>query len=171
VLAAAREANQNMIRPVTPKDAEAVCAIYNYYILNTTATFEEEPVNAAEMETRIQNVTKDFPWYAYEENGEVTAYAYLHYYHTRSAYRFTVEDSIYVKNDLRRHGIGTQLLNLLISDAKKLGSHSIMAILGVPNPASEALHRKCGFQKIAEMDEIGYKFDRWANVGLWKLRI
>jgi phosphinothricin acetyltransferase len=160
-----------MIRLVTLKDAEAICTIYNYYILNTTSTFEEEPVSAAEMETRIQNITKDFPWYVDEENGEVIAYAYLHYYHTRSAYRFTVEDSIYVKNGCRRHGIGTQLLKLLISDAKKQGKHSIMAILGIPNPASEALHQKCGFQKIADMDELGCKFNQWVSVGLWKLRV
>jgi phosphinothricin acetyltransferase len=166
-----QKVSQNMIRPVTPKDAEALCAIYNYYVLNTTATFEEEPVQAAEMDARIQNITKDFPWYVYEEDGNVIAYAYLHYYHTRSAYRFTVEDSIYVKNGCQRHGIGAQLLTLLINDAKKLGKHSIMAILGIPNPASAALHQKCGFQKIADMGELGYKFDQWASVGLWKLRI
>ncbi|MDR1095921.1 MAG: GNAT family N-acetyltransferase, partial [Spirochaetaceae bacterium] len=78
-----------MIRPVALQDAEAICAIYNYYVLNTIVTFEEEPVSVAEMETRIKNITKDqdLPWYVYEENGEITAYAYLHYYHSRSAYR------------------------------------------------------------------------------------
>jgi phosphinothricin acetyltransferase len=160
-----------MIRPVTLQDAEAICAIYNYYVLNTIVTFEEEPVSTAEMETRIKNVTKDLPWYVYEENGEIIAYAYLHYYHSRSAYRFTVEDSIYVKNGCQQNGLGTRLLELLIDDAKKRGKHSIMAILGVPNAASEALHKKCGFQKMADMDELGYKFDQWASVGFWKLRV
>jgi phosphinothricin acetyltransferase len=160
-----------MIRPVTPEDAEAICDIYNYYVLNTTVTFEEEPVSAAEMRTRIATVTQDFPWYVYEEGGELIAYAYLHYYHARSAYRFTVEDSIYVKNGRQRTGIGAQLLRLLIGDAKKHGKHSIMAIIGVPNDASEALHRKYGFQKMAHMDEIGFKFGRWADVSFWKLRL
>jgi phosphinothricin acetyltransferase len=160
-----------VIRPVTLQDAEAICAIYNYYVLHTTVTFEEEPVGVAEMETRIKNVTKDLPWYVYEENGEIIAYAYLHYYHSRSAYRFTVEDSIYVKNGCQQNGVGTRLLELLIDDAKRLGKHSIMALLGVPNAASNALHKKCGFQKMADMDELGYKFDQWASVGFWKLRV
>jgi phosphinothricin acetyltransferase len=160
-----------MIRPVTPEDAEAICAIYNNYVLNTVVTFEEESVSAAEMKERIASVTKDFPWYVYEENGEIIAYAYLHYYHSRSAYRFTVEDSIYVKKGRQKAGIGTQLLNLLIGDAKKLGKHSILAILGIPNDASEALHKKCGFQKMGDMDELGFKLGRWADVGFWKLRL
>jgi phosphinothricin acetyltransferase len=160
-----------MIRPVALKDTEAICAIYNYYVLNTIVTFEEEPVSVAEMETRIKNVTKDLPWYVYEEKGAIIAYAYLHYYRSRSAYRFTLEDSIYVKNGCHQNGIGTQLLKLLIGDAKKLGKHSIMAILGIPNTASEALHKRCGFQKMADMDELGYKFGKWASVGFWKLRI
>jgi phosphinothricin acetyltransferase len=160
-----------MIRPVTPEDAEAICDIYNYYVRNTVVTFEEEPVSAAEMRTRIETVTKDFPWYVYEEDGELIAYAYLRYYHPRSAYRFTVEDSIYVKNGRQKAGIGTQLLDLLIGDAKKSGKHSVMAILGVPNAASEALHRKYGFQKMANIDEIGFKFGRGTDVSFWKLRL
>jgi phosphinothricin acetyltransferase len=162
-----------MIRPVTPEDAEAICAIYNDYVLNTLVTFEEEPISTAEMKERIKTVTKDFPWYAYEdeENGELIAYAYLHDYSSRSAYRFTVEDSIYVKKGRQKIGIGAQLLNLLIGDAKKLGKHSIMAILGLPNDASEALHKKYGFQKMADMDELGFKLGRWADVGFWKLRL
>jgi phosphinothricin acetyltransferase len=160
-----------MIRPVTPEDAEAICGIYNYYVLNTTVTFEEEPVSAAEMRGRIAAITKDFPWYVYEEGGELIAYAYLRPYHSRSAYRFTVEDSIYVKNGRQKAGIGARLLGLLIGDARKSGKHSVMAILGVPNPASEALHRKYGFQKMAHMDEIGFKFGRWTDVSFWKLRL
>jgi phosphinothricin acetyltransferase len=160
-----------MIRLVTLEDAEAVCAIYNYYVLNTIVTFEEKPVSAAEMRERIKSVVQDFPWYVYEENGKITGYAFLHYYNTRSAYRFTVEDSVYVKNGRQQNGIGTRLLERLIQDAKRLGKHSIMAILGIPNDASEALHRKHGFQKMADMDELGFKFGKWASVGFWKLRI
>ncbi|MDR0707973.1 MAG: GNAT family N-acetyltransferase [Treponema sp.] len=160
-----------MIRPVAPEDAEAICGIYNYYVRNTFVTFEEEPISAAEMSARIAAVTTDFPGYVYEEDGELIAFAYLHYYHSRSAYRFTVEDSIYVKNGRQKTGIGAQLLNLLIGDAKKLGKHSIMAILGLPNGASEALHKKCGFQKMANMDELGFKLGCWAGVGFWKLRL
>jgi phosphinothricin acetyltransferase len=160
-----------MIRAVTPKDAQAICAIYNDYVLNTLVTFEEVPVSSVEMRTRIATITKDLPWYVYEEYGEVVAYAYLHYYHGRSAYRFTVEDSIYVKRGRRKAGIGAQLLNLLIADAQKHGKHSIIALISTPNAASEALHRKCGFGQVAIMDEIGFKLGRWADVGFWKLRL
>jgi phosphinothricin acetyltransferase len=160
-----------MIRAVTLEDAQEICAIYNDYVLNTLVTFEEEPVSAAEMKTRIETVTKDLPWYVCEEDGEIIAYAYLHYYHTRSAYRFTVEDSIYVKKGRQKTGIGTRLLKLLIDDAKKRGKHSVIALLGIPNAASEALHKKCGFCKVAVMDEIGFKFGHWADVGFWKLRL
>ncbi|MDR1470331.1 MAG: GNAT family N-acetyltransferase [Spirochaetaceae bacterium] len=160
-----------MIRPVTLEDAQAMCDIYNYYVLNTVVTFEEEPVDAAEMRARIETVTKDLPWYVYEEDGELIAYAYLHAYHPRCAYRFTVEDSIYVKNGRQKTGIGTQLLESLINGARKCGKHSIMAILGIPNDASCALHKKCGFQKMADMDELGFKFGRWTDVSFWKLRL
>jgi phosphinothricin acetyltransferase len=134
-----------VIRKVRPDDAAQICGIYNYYIANTTTSFEEAPVTTAEMAARIEAVTRDFPWYVYEENGEITAYAYLHYYHTRRAYRFTAEDSIYVKNGCQHKGIGKKLLALLIADAERLGLHTIMARLGLPTAARERLHRAVGF--------------------------
>jgi phosphinothricin acetyltransferase len=160
-----------MIRPVSSADIPALCAIYNYYIEHSTATFEEEPVAAADMEQRVFSVTRDFPWDVFETAEGIAAFAYLHAYHARSAYRFTAEDSVYVKNGSGGKGIGKQLLSRLLLDAKQLGMHRVIALLGLPNAASEALHRSCGFEKMADMDELGYKFGRWAGVGYWLKRL
>jgi phosphinothricin acetyltransferase len=122
------------------------------------------------MTARIEAVTRDFPWYVYEESGEITAYAYLHYYHSRRAYRYTAEDSIYVKKGCQNKGIGKKLLALLIADAGRLGLHTIMALLGLPNEASERLHRAAGFEHIADVPELGFKFGEWVGVGYWMRR-
>ena len=78
---------------------------------------------------------------------------------------------MYVKNGCQGKGIGKQLLTRLLLDAKELGMHRVISLLGLPNAASEALHQKCGFEKMADMDELGYKFGRWAGVGYWLKRL
>jgi phosphinothricin acetyltransferase len=107
----------------------------------------------------------------YEEGGAVLAYAYVHPYHTRAAYRYTVEDSIYVKQGATGKGIGGTLLHALIAAVSERDCHSIIATITQPNEKSVALHEKCGFKPVGTFREVGRKFDRWRDVGYWELML
>jgi phosphinothricin acetyltransferase len=158
-----------MIRPVTIDDAKAISAIYNYYVKNTAITFEEIPVSIGEMEGRIRAVLSKYPWIVWEEEGEILGYAYVNRWKERVSYRYSAEDSIYIKNGAEGRGIGKKLLAPLLEGARTAGVHTVVAGITLPNERSVALHEGFGFTKIAEFSEIGYKMDRWLNVGYWQL--
>ncbi|MDR2796035.1 MAG: GNAT family N-acetyltransferase [Spirochaetaceae bacterium] len=158
-----------MIRRVRLADAPAVCDIYNYYVRNTCITPEEEDITCLEMENRIAGITKNFPWLVSEEDNGVTGFAYLHHYVARSAYRFAVEDSIYIKHGLTGNDSGSRLMAALLDEARKMGKHSVVALMERGNEASEALHRKFGFKDIGHLKEAGFKFDKWVDVSYWQL--
>ncbi|MDR0867831.1 MAG: GNAT family N-acetyltransferase [Planctomycetota bacterium] len=156
-----------MLRPATDDDAAAFAAIYNYYILNTAVTFEEAPVDAATMAARRREVA-GLPWLTLEVGGEIIGYAYGHPFHQRSAYRFTVENAIYLRADCARRGYGSELLRGWLA-ALPPAIHAVIACLGLPNPASARLHEKFGFQKTGYFPAVGYKFGAWQDVGYWQL--
>lgn len=158
-----------MIRPVSLSDAEVICGIYNYYILNTTITFEEDPLNVDEVISRIQKITPNFPWLVYEEESIIKGYTYAGKWKERSAYRYSVETGIYIGPNYINQGIGTQLKGKLIKKLKEKSIHSILCGIALPNPASIALCEKFGFEKVAHLKEIGYKFNKWIDVGYWEL--
>ncbi|MDR3248449.1 MAG: GNAT family N-acetyltransferase [Treponema sp.] len=158
-----------MIRVVKNDDAEAIAGIYNYYIANTVITFEEAPVDAGLMNDRITSVTTQYPWYVWEEKGEIIGYAYAHRWHERAAYRYAAEDSIYIKPGYERRGIGQQLLGRVIEDLRRQGIHVLMAVIAVPNEGSVGLHEKLGFKKAGQFNEIGYKLGKRRDVGYWEL--
>lgn len=158
-----------MIRPVNTADAPAICGIYNYYIVNTAISFEETPVSIAEMEDRIRTVTAKYPWFVWEEAGEVLAYAYVNTWKERIAYRYAAELSIYVKYGKEGRGLGKKLMARLLEAVKKTEIHALVAGITIPNERSIALHEKFGFQKIARFNEIGFKLDKWLDVGYWEL--
>jgi phosphinothricin acetyltransferase len=158
-----------MIRPVSTADAPAICGIYNYYIVNTAITFEEDPVPAAEMESRIRTVTAEYPWFVREEAGEVLAYAYVHKWQERIAYRYSAELSIYVKHGQEGRGMGRELMACLLEAVKKTKIHVLVSGITIPNERSITLHEKFGFQKAARFNEIGFKLNRWLDVGYWEL--
>ncbi|MDR2110712.1 MAG: GNAT family N-acetyltransferase [Spirochaetaceae bacterium] len=158
-----------MIRPVTLGDAPAICGIYNHYVKNTVITFEERPVSIHEMEGRIREITPVFPWVVWEEAAGIAGYAYIHRWKERSAYRFSVEDSIYLKKGYEGKGIGKRLLSTLLEEIKKTDVHAVVAAITIPNDRSIGLHEKFGFVKIARFPEIGYKLDTWLDVGYWEL--
>jgi phosphinothricin acetyltransferase len=160
-----------MLRKAAIKDAEALASIYNYYILETAITFEEDAITGAEMEKRISEISAEFPFFVWEEDGEILGYAYSHQFKERCAYRYTLEDSIYLKRGCEGRGIGTALLREIISDAKNRGTHVMMSVITVPNERSVALHEKCGFVKKGQFEEVGYKFGRWLDVGYWELKL
>jgi phosphinothricin acetyltransferase len=167
-----------VIRSVRPGDAAEIAAIYNHYIEETAITFEEAPVSAADMAARIACVSAKFPWLVWidEQSGideqhdgaPLLGYAYLDEYHERSAYRFTVSDSIYVKADAQGRGIGNALMSRLMDEAGARGFHVVMALITSPNEPSERMHAKFGFRRAGLFPEIGYKLGAWRDVGYWQ---
>lgn len=158
-----------MIRPASPLDAPAIADIYNPFIRDTTITFEQDPVSAAEMATRITKVTADFPWLVWEEEGAVIGYAYASTWRTRHAYRFAVETTIYLAPGQQGGGGGAMLYRALLTELRQRGFHSALGCLALPNDPSIRLHEKLGFQKVGHMTEAGWKFGAWVDVGFWEL--
>ncbi|MDR1444398.1 MAG: GNAT family N-acetyltransferase [Treponema sp.] len=158
-----------ILRPVVLEDAPGIAEIYNHYIKNTVITFEEEPVDPGAMAERIQEIISRYPWFVWEEAGELAGYAYAHAWNQRAAYRFTAEDSIYLKPGWERRGIGRRLLERLIEELRRRKIHVLMSAITVPNPASAGLHESLGFKKTGLFNETGFKQGRRLDVGYWEL--
>jgi phosphinothricin acetyltransferase len=157
-----------MIRPVQPSDAQALVDIYNPFIRDTIITFEEEEIAAEEMASRIAKVTAIFPWLVWEEAGVVFGYAYGSTWRTRHAYRFAVETTIYLAPDGQGRGMGSRLYEALLVELQARAFHSALGCLALPNEPSVRLHEKLGFRKVGHMQEAGWKFGAWADVGFWE---
>jgi L-amino acid N-acyltransferase YncA len=158
-----------MIRSASPDDAAAICAIYNHYVDTTTISFEEAPVSVSVMAQRIADVSSKLPWYVYVREGRIVGYAYATPWRVRSAYRFSVESSVYVDRDCPREGIGSQLYQVLIDDLRARGMQSVLGGIAQPNPASVKLHERMGYTKVAHFTRVGRKFEQWIDVGYWEL--
>jgi phosphinothricin acetyltransferase len=158
-----------MIRSANPKDSKEIAEIYNYYILNSIVTFEEEPISANEMSIRMKSDTSELPWLVYEIDQNIVGYAYAKHWKPRSAYRHSTEISIYLKHGEFNKGIGSRLYAELIRQLKSLNFHAIIGGIALPNDASIALHEKLGFKKVAHFKEVGFKFQKWIDVGYWQL--
>lgn len=158
-----------MIRSAKISDAVEISLIYNHYIRTTTITFEENPVSTEEMAQRIKDVTLVLPWYVFEEDGRVIGYAYATPWRTRSAYRFSVETTVYVSPDQPRRKIGSQLYKALINNLHDRGIRVILGGIAQPNVASVSLHESLGFEQVAYLKKVGYKFEQWIDVGYWEL--
>lgn len=159
------------IRPATSDDARAIAAIYNPYISDTVITFEETPVKPAEMARRIHAVIPALPWYVLERNGRMAGYACASPWRQRSAYRHSVETTIYMDSRFAGQGLGLGLYRVLLDDLRRRGLHMAFGVIALPNPASVALHEKCGFSLAGQLREAGRKFDRWVDVGYWQLML
>lgn len=157
-----------MIRQATTDDADSVSDIYNYYIKNSIATFEEIEVSIDTMCKRIEEVLKNFPWIIYENDKIVLGYAYARKWKERLAYRFTVETTVYVRHDHFGKGIGEKLLSSLIEECNERKLHCLLGGIALPNDASIRLHEKLGFNKCGELKEVGFKFGEWIDVGYWQ---
>lgn len=153
------------IRPSEPGDIPAIARIYAHHVLNGTASFEEEAPPEPEMaDRRAAVVDAGFPYLVAERDGRVLGYAYLSKYRPRSAYRFTVENSIYIAHDAVRQGIGRALLGELIRIAEDGPWQQMMAVISDPASGSEPLHAAFGFRKVGTMERIGFKFGNWIDV-------
>ena len=165
--------NENfVIRDVKASDAAAITRIYNPYILDTVITFEENPITAEEIESRITTILNlGYPYIVAEQEGQVIGYAYAGQWRTRAAYKHTVETSIYLEQTLRGQGLGKILYKDLLKRLKELDVHVVLGGITLPNPVSVALHEKLGFKEVAHFKEVGYKFGRWLDVGFWRLNL
>lgn len=157
------------IRPVQPPDAQAICDIYNYYVVNTAISFEQHPVAAADMQKRINDVIAHYPWLVAETESGVVGYAYGTVWRGRPAYRHTVESTIYLRADSLKGGIGTPLYTALLDELRARQFHAVIGCIALPNPASVAFHERCGFRKVAHFNEVGRKFEQWLDAGFWQV--
>lgn len=159
------------IRIASASDAASIVAIYNHYIKTTCISFEQEEVSAETMAERISEVNAKLAWYVAEKNDQIVGYAYATPWRTRSAYRFSVETSVYIAHQHVGQGLGKQLYLVLLDDLRQRNVHTVIGGIAQPNPASVALHEKLGFEKVAHFKEVGYKFDRWIDVAYWQLAL
>jgi phosphinothricin acetyltransferase len=154
-----------LLRPATAADLPAITAIYAHQVLTGLASFETEAPTLAQMAQRFDAITgAGYPYLVAELDGAVLGYAYANHYRTRPAYRFTVEDSIYIAPAAVGRGLGRALLARLIVECEQRGYRQMLAVIGdSANTASVALHRACGFTQKAVLDAVGFKFGRWVD--------
>ncbi len=160
-----------MIRSAQISDAASISGIYNEYVRNSQATFDETDITADEMAKRIESTLKEFPWLVSVEAGVVIGYTYARKWRDRAAYRYTAETGTYLDARFTGKGIGTELKRALLDELKARGFHSVISGISLPNPASVALCEKFGFTKVAHFSEVGRKFGRWIDVGYWELKL
>jgi L-amino acid N-acyltransferase YncA len=157
--------NSPTIRPAMAADIPAITRIYAHAVRYGTASFELEPPSEAEM-TRRQRALLDggYPYIVAENDGAVAGYAYAGPYRARPAYRFSVENSIYIAPNMHRRGIGRVLLDRLIAECEARGYRLMIAVIGdsAQTPSIE-LHRAAGFKLVGALEGVGYKFDRWLD--------
>jgi phosphinothricin acetyltransferase len=153
------------LRDSRDDDVPAIQAIYAYHVRHGTGSFELEPPTVDEMRARRADVLKNgFPYLVAEVDGKVVGFAYANFFRMRPAYRFTVEDSVYVDEAARGTGVGRRLLATLIARCELAGCRQMLAIIGDSfNTASIALHARCGFRFAGTMRSTGWKFERWLD--------
>jgi phosphinothricin acetyltransferase len=159
------------IRDARSSDVVRICEIYNHYVMSAVATFEEDPVSAAEMEERLRNVQRQFWWLVYEVDGRVVGYAYASAWKTRAAYRYSVESSVYIDPAFHGRGIGKALYERLLANLRTAGMHTVIGGVAGDNEGSIQLHRSMGFAEVARLREVGFKFGQWIDVTYFQLQL
>jgi phosphinothricin acetyltransferase len=155
-----------VVRPAEPRDAGRLAAIYRPAVNEGTSTFELEPPDEAEMARRLLAITgAGYPYFVAEVEGAVAGSCYANAFRARPAYRFTVEDSIYIDPSCFGRGLGTLLLHRLVAAAAGCGFRQMVAVIGdsPAQAASVALHARCGFEVVGRLPGVGYKHGRWLD--------
>ena len=161
-----------MIRPVQDTDLSSIIDIYNYYIRETTVSFEEQEISEKELDHRIHKVKSEgLPWLVAEKGRKLIGYAYATKWKERSAYRYSVEISVYIDQSSQGQGWGTKLSQALFTELQKLDIHLVIGGITLPNNASIALHEKFGMEKVAHFKEVGFKFGEWRDVEYWQMKL
>jgi phosphinothricin acetyltransferase len=161
------------IRPAREADLPAITKIYEHAVLHGTATFELTPPDLAEMTQRFEALMDGgFPYLVAELDGRVAGYAYAGPYRPRPAYRFTVENSIYLDPAIHRRGVGLTLLQRLIGECEARGYRQMIAVIGdSANAGSIGVHTRCGFEMIGTHPNVGLKFGRWLDIVMMQLAL
>jgi L-amino acid N-acyltransferase YncA len=153
------------VRPSTEADVPAIRDIYAHHVLHGLASFETEPPDAGEIaRRRADALARGYPHLVAEIAGEVAGYAYAGPYRTRPAYRFTAEDSVYVRHGAEGRGVGRALLSELLVGCAGAGVRQVVAVIGdSANHGSIGLHRALGFREVGVLEAVGFKFGRWVD--------
>ena len=171
------------IRDATGVDLAAIDEIYNHFVLTSTATFQVEPGTPEERRAWFSAHGPEHPVLVYEEDddavpsrpgpriagGRILGWASLSPYRAREAYRRTVENSVFVRHDQHRRGVGRQLMTELVGRAKAAGHHAILAHVAADQAPSVELHRRLGFADVGRLREVGFKFNRWLDIAVMEL--
>ena len=152
------------IRPATADDLGAINDIYNYYVEHSTCTWQTEPETAQSRAAWFAARDKTHPVIVAETAGEVVGWGSLSQFRGRCAYRNTVEDSVYIRIDMHRKGIGRVILTDLVARARAAGHHTVIASISADQKPSIVLHEEFGFVEAARLREVGAKFDRWIDL-------
>jgi L-amino acid N-acyltransferase YncA len=157
------------LRPAEARDVPDMLEIYNHYVANTTVTFDEDPLTLAEMRGKLRTVRKlGYPWIVAETpSGQVIGYAYVYPWKAKAAYRFTVENSIYLRPASTGKGLGGVMLEALVEQSRDAGVKEMVAVIADKGAdGSIRLHERLGFVQIGHMGRVGFKFDRWLGTVL-----
>lgn len=160
--------NDFLVRASSPQDLPAITEIYGYAVETERGSFETVPPDLLEMTRRRNAILQEgLPYIVAEDQGRILGYAYAGPYRPRRAYRFTVENSVYVLKNARGMGVGKSLLTQIISDCRRAGKKQMVAVIGdAQNLGSINLHRSAGFEHVGTLKEVGFKFDDWIDVVL-----
>jgi L-amino acid N-acyltransferase YncA len=156
--------DDRFVRDASEGDAAACAAIYAPYVIDTAITFETEPPSEADMAKRIAASAQRHAWLVLESDGQVAGYAYGAPFHSRAAYRWACEVSVYLENGRRRTGAGRMLYEALFPRLAERGFRMAVAGMTLPNDASVGLHRAVGFEAVGTYRRIGFKHGRWHDV-------
>ncbi len=152
------------IRPATIADASQIAAIYAHHVLHGTATFDSEPPSEEFWQAKLADfLSRGWPFVVAADGDAILGYAYASQFRDRPAYRFSCEDSIYVRADVLGRGVGSTLLTALVDAAGQAGFTQMLAVIGGGEPASVALHARLGFRHAGRMEKVGFKFGRWLD--------
>jgi phosphinothricin acetyltransferase len=149
------------LRKAVPEDIPVITEIYKAYVLTSAATMEFDPPGEAEMARRMSDVqAQGLPFFVAEEEGVIAGYGYASPFRPRPGYRFTVEDSIYLRAEYAGRGLGKRLLRAVMQACRDAGCRQMIAVIGGENPASIVMHRSLGFSLVGVLNGAGWKFDR-----------
>ncbi len=159
------------VRSADPADLPRIAAIYDEQVRTAISTFDLDPRPMAYWEERLASTEPGDHVLVADSQEEVVGYAYSSSYRPRPAYARTREVSVYLSAQARGRGLGRLLYDELLVRLRADGVHQVLAVIALPNDASEALHRACGFSRVGVLPEVGWKFDRWIDTALWSLTL
>lgn len=160
----AKRSGAHEVRGATPADLPAIAEIYNQEVLASIVTFDTEPWSRERASEWLEDHGQPYAVLVAERDRRIDGWASLSPFGRKPAYRWTAEDSVYVRDGVRGEGVGGALLAGLLEAGAENGIHTVIARIAAPNPASVALHERLGFQRLGIEREVGYKFDRWLDV-------